>query len=733
MKKNTFSLIELAIYYIVIFFLLREWLVPVMELTNTGFLQLIMLFIALALVISLFQIHFVISALIKFSYIIWFIVFVYGQVFVLSAEGIDFLFNDFQTNLTAILSADWLHITDPFRTFLFFILIWMLIYLIHHWIVVRMSVFYFLLLTVFFIGTLDTFTKYDGDFAIVRIMVLGLAMTVFLLLKRLLKQADIKVDLMRYIKLSVPVVLLVMVVSSIAIFLPKFSPQWPDPVPFIKAAAGKGGAEVNGGGIRKVGYGENDSRLGGSFVADDTVVFLAEAETKQYWRVETKDVYTSKGWEDSSYFQGELRAFAHGEQVQYSLPVGPEEDTKTATIEVMNPYEFVIQPYGLKSVTSAMISVLPNLEFMMSLDTEKIMSFVDRAPTALPGYTVEYSKPVYLYSTLKNPTEEIDPTLAERYLQLPETLPARVRELAADIVEGRDTPYDQARAIEMFFKQNGFRYDTDKVAVPSEEQDYVDQFLFDTKIGYCDNFSTSMVVLLRSIGIPARWVKGFAGGDVIDNHGSSSTYQITNNDAHSWVEAYIPNVGWMNFEPTIGFNNSRNIEYDLTTEDEEEEVLSVEEETEPDEKIEKDNEPQQTTAQEGQFFKNISNFFEQNKLILIITLLLVLVGAFVLYKIRRKWLPKVYRQLYRKKELNESTFESSFLKLLKLLEMKGFKRKEGQTLQIFAKEIDSYFGTGHMSMLTNAYEQTIYSKDAAGVNMHQMKESWEYLINRVTS
>ncbi|MDN4494932.1 transglutaminase-like domain-containing protein [Ureibacillus aquaedulcis] len=733
MIKNSFSLIELLIYYIVIFFILREWLVPIMDLTKTGYMELILLFIALSLVISLFRIHFIASWLVKVAYILWFIVFIYDGVFVLSAEGIDFLFSDFQTNIEALMRADWPHITDPFRTFLFFILIWMLIYLIHHWIVVRMNIFYFLLLTVFFVGALDTFTEYDGSLAIVRIMLLGLIMTVSLLIKRLINNANIKMDLMKYLKLVVPVILLVVAVSSIAFFLPKSPPQWPDPVPFIKSAAGKGGSEVDEGGIKKVGYGDNDSRLGGSFVADDTVVFLAEASTKQYWRVETKDVYTSKGWEDAGYSQGELRAIAPGETIDYSLPRGPEEDTKTATIQVMDPYDFVIQPYGLKNVTSAMMSVHPNLEFMMSLDTEKIMSYVDRAPTALTGYTVEYSKPVFQYSALKDPTEEIDPMIGERYLQLPEALPDRVKDLATDIVEGRETPYDKARAIEMYFKQNGFRYDTDNIAIPSEEQDYVDQFLFETKIGYCDNFSTSMVVLLRSVGIPARWVKGFAGGDLVDNNGSMSTYQITNNDAHSWVEAYIPSVGWVNFEPTIGFNSSRSIDYDLETDAYQEDALTIEEETEPDEVVEEEPETQQTTPQENRLSKNISDFFEQNKFIFMLLLAAGIVCVFVLYKIRRKWLPKVYAALYRRKDFNESTFEAAFLQLLKLLELKGFKRKDGQTLQTFAKEMDAYFETGHMSRLTKFYEQSIYSKNASKADMSQMKESWEYLINQITS
>ena len=733
MKKNTFGLIELAIYYVVIFFVLREWLVPIMELTKTGYMDLILLFIALALALSLFKIHFVFSWLIKTAYIAWFIGFVYGGVFVLTLEGIDFLFNDFQANVEAVLSADWVNITDPFRTFLFFILIWMLIYLIHHWIVVRMSVFYFLVLTVFFIGTLDTFTEYDGSFAIVKILLLGLVMTVFLLIKRLMHQADVKVGFVKYLKLAFPVVVLVVAVSSIAIFLPKSAPQWPDPVPFIKSATGQGGVEVDRGGVTKVGYGEDDSKLGGSFVADDTVVFLATAQTKQYWRVETKDVYTSKGWENSSYFQGELKAFLPEEPIQHSLPIGPEEDTETAIVQVMYPYEFIIQPYGLKTADTS-LSDTSNIEFMMEMDTEKILPYVDRSVTQLNDYTVQYSKPVYLYSTLKNPTEEIDPTITERYLQLPENLPARVKELAAEIVEGRETPYDKARAIEMYFRQNGFRYNTDNVAVPSEDKDYVDQFLFETKIGYCDNFSTSMAVLLRSVGIPARWVKGFAGGDVIDNNGSVSTYRITNNDAHSWVEAYIPGVGWVNFEPTIGFNSTRSIEYDLETEDTQEEVLTIEEETEPDEVIEEEKKETPKTAQgDSRFFGNVTKFFENNKIILMIILLVLLAAAFVLYKMRGKWFPKVYIRLYKRKEFNERSFESSYLQLLNLLEMKEFKRKEGQTLQVFAKEIDAYFGTSHMSTLTSAYEEFIYSRDESQVNVIQMKESWEYLINQITS
>ena len=91
--------------------------------------------------------------------------------------------------------------------------------------------------------------------------------------------------------------------------------------------------------------------------------------------------------------------------------------------------------------------------------------------------------------------------------------------------------------------------------VPAPDQDYVDQFIFETKRGYCDNFSTAMVVMLRTIDIPARWVKGFTFGEVIEQNEGNLYTQVLNKNAHSWVEVYFPGVGWVPFEPTQSFVN----------------------------------------------------------------------------------------------------------------------------------------------------------------------------------
>ena len=154
----------------------------------------------------------------------------------------------------------------------------------------------------------------------------------------------------------------------------------------------------------------------------------------------------------------------------------------------------------------------------------------------------------------------------EKYLQLPDTLPARVGELAESITASHESVYDKVKAIERYYGRNGFVYDQKNVKVPGEDEDYVDQFLFDTKRGYCDNYSTSMVVMLRTLDIPARWVKGFAPGEAARNENGERIYQVTNEEAHSWVEAYMPGIGWLPFEPTIGFNGSTSIDYDIEME-----------------------------------------------------------------------------------------------------------------------------------------------------------------------
>ena len=109
---------------------------------------------------------------------------------------------------------------------------------------------------------------------------------------------------------------------------------------------------------------------------------------------------------------------------------------------------------------------------------------------------------------------------------------------------GLDNPYDIAKRLESHLR--GYPYN-DQIPGPAPGQDGVDYFLFEEQQGYCNYYASSMVVMLRYLGIPARLAVGYASGEYQQETGQ---YRLRNNDAHTWVEVYFPTYGWIEFEPT---------------------------------------------------------------------------------------------------------------------------------------------------------------------------------------
>jgi transglutaminase-like putative cysteine protease len=132
----------------------------------------------------------------------------------------------------------------------------------------------------------------------------------------------------------------------------------------------------------------------------------------------------------------------------------------------------------------------------------------------------------------------------ERYLALPDGLPARIGALAYEWTRDTATPYQRARAIEEHLRTE-YRYDLASPS-PGEEQP-LDHFLFESKRGHCEFYSTAMAVMLRYVGVPTRNVTGFIGGTY---NRIGRFYAVRQGDAHSWVEAYIDGRGWLTFDPT---------------------------------------------------------------------------------------------------------------------------------------------------------------------------------------
>jgi len=731
-NKTQQTIISILIYSFV-FILMMEWLKPVIELTDTGFLSLFGWYLVISFLFYLMKLKWVYAFPVKLVYICWVIIHIYTDLSFLSIESFKLIWEMFVGNIASLISQDWVQVTDPFRTFLFFILLWMTTYLLNYWIRVRKNMMLFFLFTVLFITILDTFSPYSGEKSIVIVLISGFIILGLLYAQKMLLEQDGKIHGV-FIVASIGSLLSIIVISSaLAYVLPKAGPSWPDPVPFLlstspNAANGEDGKGV-GGTTQKVGYGENDERLGGAFASDDTPVFYATSPTKQYWKIETKDMYTSKGWVNSATEPPILMNYELGEPIESDIAPGTEDGSLIASIYTSQAYPFIMQPYGIEQVDS-----VEPISLKMNERNQKLYTFSGDNEIPVGTYEVTYNEPTYSLKALKDTVStDLEGLTSEfdRYLQLPETLPTRVKDLATSITTDSDSLYDKAKAIERYFRLNGFSYNQDMAAVPDGDTDYVDQFLFDTKVGYCDNFSTSMVVLLRSEGIPARWVKGFASGDIVERENGVPVYEVTNNNAHSWVEAYFPGSGWMTFEPTIGFTNAVNLNYDIDNEIDELEPTEKTPEENP-EKPQADKDEKEVSKGFTEIMSNFAKWISDNKAPILWTLLGLALLSMLAYRYRRKWLSKVLIPLSRMRKNDWDTFDKMYHQLLKQLDAYGMKREQGQTLSAYAKYVDSGFGDTHMRTLTDAYEKGLYGNNREGINYESMRESWENLINQLS-
>lgn len=161
----------------------------------------------------------------------------------------------------------------------------------------------------------------------------------------------------------------------------------------------------------------------------------------------------------------------------------------------------------------------------------------------------ELTEKLGIYEELEQRSDKI----YQRYTALPYEIPERVRTMAKEITTYDSTTYEKVKSLENYLRQN-YNY-TLTPAYPPPDQDFVDYFLFDGKEGYCSYFASALCVMARSIGIPARYVEGFLLPEKTD---TLAPYQVTNRNAHAWVEVYLEGVGWVTFEPTPPMAGAQN-------------------------------------------------------------------------------------------------------------------------------------------------------------------------------
>jgi transglutaminase-like putative cysteine protease len=255
-----------------------------------------------------------------------------------------------------------------------------------------------------------------------------------------------------------------------------------------------------------------------------------EPATAFYWLGTTFNYYTGYGWKTSNVKS--IDVDANQPQIK---PQGPGR-VVTQTVRHIDPFGNFLFTTGfpLQVDQPSQINFRSHEDWVgTTLKTENIYT----AQSWLPASTPEQ---------LRAAGSDYPEWITQRYLQLPDNLPHRVRALALELTATAPTPYDRALVIETYLRT--FPYTLD-VSTPPHNQDVVDYFLFDLQKGYCDYYASSMVVLARAAGLPARFIIGYAPSPF---DYSSGQYIVREAEAHSWVQIYFPEYGWIDFEPTGG-------------------------------------------------------------------------------------------------------------------------------------------------------------------------------------
>ena len=361
--------------------------------------------------------------------------------------------------------------------------------------------------------------------------------------------------------------------------------------------------------VSSTGFGEN-SILGGKVRLDKTQVLKVDSPERVYLKGSVRDIYTGSSWVNSStgydLFSEEVNGLNYDTfELVYGLKLmgkgegiikellkekaiditflnlktrslfTPSKPTRMSIISSKAMSKIQVDNHGIlvmdKPETKDFSYTVKSVNF--NYGNKDLVKLLGSAKKGLYEGTLESFKfhgikqsnnagryiilfdedqnPINIYENDINSLYEHSLEVYSRYLQLPESLPARIKSLAENIVSGINSDYEKAKAIEQYLSTN-HPY-TLKPRAMAKDRDFVDFFLFDVKEGYCTYYASAMTVMLRTIGIPARYVEGYL---MPSKPESGTTYQVTNENAHAWVEVYFEGFGWLPFEPTSPFRST---------------------------------------------------------------------------------------------------------------------------------------------------------------------------------
>lgn len=263
----------------------------------------------------------------------------------------------------------------------------------------------------------------------------------------------------------------------------------------------------------------------GSISLSPDVRFSIEADRPAFWHVGSYDRFAGGGW---------VRT---GGYSPYSDPLAPPPGATTTleqTVRAKAPVNTM--PAAWKPVRvdedparRTRVTALGGLQPTRSL-------------TEGESYTVTSERPSWTEASLRAADGEVPEEIRRRYLQVPDSTPDRLGRFVTDLTADAGTRFERAAVIEQWLEANK-EY---SLSVPRPDGDVADAFVFEMQAGYCVYFATAMTIMLRTVDVPARFAVGYTTGQPV----ADGEWVIRGFNSHTWVEVFVPDVGWVPFDPT---------------------------------------------------------------------------------------------------------------------------------------------------------------------------------------
>lgn len=472
-----------------------------------------------------------------------------------------------------------------------------------------------------------------------------------------------------------------------------------------------------------LGYGKRDGDLGGPAKPGDRLLLNVTADGNTYLRGTVYDSYTGRRW---TYSTKDTKALSESGNALYSELYDAIYNNDINLDGFISRPDLAEKSIGIKYQkikTQTIYTLNATQDFKFNggeplADVDAYGNILARYPeTTGFTYTIhsetidrtDYTTYNYLvgcyngfYQDLAHKLGSFAPdslsrliknaqAIQKQYTKLPSSLPKRVRSLAAETTADVDSPYEKALVLERFLATN-YTYNLDAEKVP-KGADFVDYFLFESKQGYCSYFATSLTVMLRSIGIPARYVEGFLISGAPDSEDGLS-HNVTAHNGHAWVEAYFEGAGWVTLECTPGFYSVSPYfpVVDETKEQQPNGVTQMQPQPEDGDSNSDDNNADLTpipSHDKNAAFGGLKKFLAWWMWALIFLAVFVVLSS-VVNEIRRLHYEKTYRMASTARKVR-----MAYVYMLSTLSLTGRRIRKGETPIEFAARLET--GTGLLS------------------------------------